>query len=131
MARSKMGTGTESHPPKWPYHLTLTRSQFLFRNSRTNNPGSSSQRTVPISGRGKDILCLRAPTLADVIGVVVPPLVEPEPIESDNPLIGVDRVVLTPHIGSRTYESVGRQAMMAVKNLLAIRQANLRNSVCT
>ncbi|MCA9409665.1 MAG: phosphoglycerate dehydrogenase [Candidatus Omnitrophica bacterium] len=47
-------------------------------------------------------------------------VVEPEPIRPDNPLIGLDRVVLTPHIGSRTYESVGRQAMMATKNLIQV-----------
>jgi len=47
-------------------------------------------------------------------------VVEPEPIRPDNPLRGLDRVVLTPHIGSRTYESVERQAMMAVRNLIAV-----------
>jgi D-3-phosphoglycerate dehydrogenase / 2-oxoglutarate reductase len=45
-------------------------------------------------------------------------VVEPEPIAKDNPLIGAPNVILTPHIGSRTYESVERQAMMAVENLL-------------
>ena len=47
-------------------------------------------------------------------------VVEPEPIRKDNPLIGLENVVLTPHIGSRTYESVVRQATMAVQNLAAM-----------
>jgi D-3-phosphoglycerate dehydrogenase len=47
-------------------------------------------------------------------------VVEPEPIKADNPLIGLERVVLTPHIGSRTYESVGRQAKMAAENLIRV-----------
>jgi len=47
-------------------------------------------------------------------------VVEPEPIKADNPLRGLDGVVLTPHIGSRTYESVERQALMAVENLIAV-----------
>ncbi|MCA9450718.1 MAG: 3-phosphoglycerate dehydrogenase, partial [Candidatus Omnitrophica bacterium] len=47
-------------------------------------------------------------------------VVDPEPIQVDNPLVGLDRVVLTPHIGSRTYESVGRQAMMATQNLIQV-----------
>jgi D-3-phosphoglycerate dehydrogenase len=47
-------------------------------------------------------------------------VVEPEPIESTNPLIGLENVVMTPHIGSRTFESVLRQATMAVENLIRV-----------
>jgi D-3-phosphoglycerate dehydrogenase len=47
-------------------------------------------------------------------------VVDPEPIRSDNPLIGLKNVVLTPHIGSRTYESVLRQATMATQNLINV-----------
>jgi len=47
-------------------------------------------------------------------------VVDPEPISPDNPLIGLPRVILTPHIGSRTYENVERQALMAVENLVRV-----------
>jgi D-3-phosphoglycerate dehydrogenase len=47
-------------------------------------------------------------------------VVEPEPIQADNPLMGVENIILTPHIGSRTYESVVRQATMAVENLIRV-----------
>lgn len=45
-----------------------------------------------------------------------------EPPEPDDPLIGsgLENVILTPHIGSRTYESVVRQATMAIGNLVAV-----------
>jgi D-3-phosphoglycerate dehydrogenase len=49
-------------------------------------------------------------------------VLEHEPPDPDDPLVtsGLENVILTPHIGSRTYESVVRQATMAVKNLVAI-----------
>ncbi|MBN1347181.1 MAG: phosphoglycerate dehydrogenase [Phycisphaerae bacterium] len=43
-----------------------------------------------------------------------------EPPEKGNPLIGLDNTVLTPHIGSRTYESVVRQATKCVLNMIAV-----------
>lgn len=47
-------------------------------------------------------------------------VLEPEPPTPDNPLLKCDNAVITPHIGSRTFESVQRQAIMAVENLLRV-----------
>ena len=47
-------------------------------------------------------------------------VVEPEPIEKTNPLLNAPNVVFTPHTGSRTYESVERQALMAAENMIAV-----------
>lgn len=41
-----------------------------------------------------------------------------EPISSDEKLMGIPNVIITPHVGSRTYESVVRQGIFAVKNLI-------------
>ncbi len=40
-----------------------------------------------------------------------------EPIEMNEKLNGLDNVIITPHIGSRTYQSVVKQGCMAVNNL--------------
>ena len=41
-----------------------------------------------------------------------------EPPPEDHPLLGAPHCLITPHIGSRTYESVVRQAGMATRNLV-------------
>ncbi len=45
-------------------------------------------------------------------------MLDQEPPPADHPLLGLPGTVLTPHIGSRTYESVPRQAMRATLNLV-------------
>ena len=44
-------------------------------------------------------------------------VLENEPMTPDHPLISFNNVFITPHIGSRTYQSVQRQGIMAVENL--------------
>ena len=58
-------------------------------------------------------------------------VLDEEPPGADHPLLKCSRAVITPHIGSRTYESVVRQATMAAQNMInilegkpAIAQAN-------
>ena len=45
-------------------------------------------------------------------------VLDQEPPAPDHPLLQAPNCTITPHIGSRTYESVGRQATMATENLL-------------
>ena len=45
-------------------------------------------------------------------------VLDEEPPSADHPLLHAKNCIITPHIGSRTYESVQRQAMMAATNLL-------------
>ena len=45
-------------------------------------------------------------------------VLDQEPPQADHPLLKLPNVICTTHIGSRTYESVVRQATCAVKNLI-------------
>ena len=45
-------------------------------------------------------------------------VLEQEPPPPDHPLLRLPNCVITPHVASRTYESVVRQATAAVRNLI-------------
>ncbi len=51
-------------------------------------------------------------------------VLETEPMVRPHPFDGIDNILITPHIGSRTLESVGRQAMRATLNLVNFLQGN-------
>lgn len=54
------------------------------------------------------------------IGGYLTDVLDIEPMPKDHPLKSMKNVIITPHIGSRTYESVQRQGTMAVENLLKL-----------
>ncbi len=45
-------------------------------------------------------------------------VLDKEPPAADHPFREIDNIIVTPHVGSRTFESVERQAMRAVMNLV-------------
>ncbi len=45
-------------------------------------------------------------------------VLEEEPQKAGHPFATIDNVVITPHVGSRTFESVERQALRAVQNIV-------------
>lgn len=47
-------------------------------------------------------------------------VLDEEPPRPEHPLLKCKRAVITPHIGSRTYESVVRQATMAAQNMINV-----------
>ena len=45
-------------------------------------------------------------------------VLDQEPISKNEKLVGLNNVIITPHVGSRTYENVVNQGTMAIKNIL-------------
>jgi len=44
---------------------------------------------------------------------------DPEPLPPDHPLVSRDDVIIVPHVGSATYETRARMAMLAAENIVA------------
>jgi lactate dehydrogenase-like 2-hydroxyacid dehydrogenase len=100
-------------------HMSLTRDNQYFINRRRLGMCRRGVYIVNVS-RGA-LVDQRA--MADGIknGLVAgygADVLDPEPVQMDNPLVGLLGVHLTPHVGSRTYESVVRQGSAAVDNLV-------------
>jgi D-3-phosphoglycerate dehydrogenase len=53
-----------------------------------------------------------------IIGAYLTDVLDEEPMAENHPFLKYENVVITPHIGSRTYENVVNQGTMAVTNLL-------------
>ena len=54
------------------------------------------------------------------IGGYLTDVLDIEPMPENHPLKDMKNVLITPHIGSRTFQSVERQGSMAIKNLLRL-----------
>ena len=61
---------------------------------------------------------MRAALESGKVGGYGTDVLDEEPPSASHPLLTAPNCVITPHIGSRTYESVERQAMMATRNLI-------------
>lgn len=55
----------------------------------------------------------------NIFGAYLTDVLDEEPMVKNHPFLKYNNIVITPHISSRTYESVVRQGTMAVENLLS------------
>jgi D-3-phosphoglycerate dehydrogenase / 2-oxoglutarate reductase len=111
----------------------LSRSHFisLHMNLSRDNMHFLNRRRILLCRRGVYIINVSRGGLVDqkamadavrsgYVAGYAADVVDPEPIRSDNPLLGLSNVILTPHIGSRTHESVVRQGIAAVNNVINV-----------
>jgi glyoxylate reductase len=66
-----------------------------------------------------DTQALTETMLANKIFAAALDVTEPEPLPRDHPLLKLDNVTLTPHLGSATVQTRRRMAELSVENLLA------------
>jgi glyoxylate reductase len=70
-------------------------------------------------GQIVDQAALAAALRAGTIAGAALDVTDPEPIEPNDPLLGLERCLVVPHIGSASRTARGRMATLAAANLLA------------
>lgn len=100
-------------------HMGLSDATRGFINARslaTLKPGATLINTA----RGGLIVeeDVAAACRSGQLGGYATDVLDEEPIRADHPFLSIDNILITPHIGSRTAESVERQALRAVTNLV-------------
>lgn len=101
------------HIPHTPQSEKLINAEVIFNKLKKNPIIINTSRGMLIDSdaivKGLDSGNIRG-YLTDVLAI--------EPIDENEKLKGVKNVIITPHVGSRTYQSVVRQGVMAVDNLI-------------
>jgi D-3-phosphoglycerate dehydrogenase len=99
-------------------HMNLTKQNSHFMNRRRLGMCKRGVCIVNVSrGALVDEYALAGAVKSGLVGGYAADVLEVEPIQPECPLKGLHNVILTPHIGSRTYESIVRQGVAAVENL--------------
>ena len=66
-----------------------------------------------------DEAAVAAACVSGQLGGYATDVMEREPPPADHPFTGIDSIIVTPHVGSRTLESVERQGLRAATNLVS------------
>ena len=99
-------------------HTKLTPATRHLLNAK-NFPLIKPGAVIVNTGRGElvELTALVAALKSKQLLAYAADVLDQEPPPADHPLLGLPNVIITPHIGSRTHESVQRQASCAVENL--------------
>lgn len=106
-------------------HMNITRDNMRFLNKRRLSWCKRGVFIVNVSrGALIDQEAMALALRSGQVGGYAADVLDPEPVSIDNPLLGLANVCLTPHIGSRTFESVMRQGLAAVSAITEILEKN-------
>lgn len=102
-------------------HMNLNKGTEFFLNKRTLNQCKRGVWIINVSrGRLVDQEALAQAIRNGQVSGFGADVLDPHPVTHDNPLLGLPNVLLTPHIGARTVESVERQGIAALNNMIAV-----------
>jgi glyoxylate reductase len=66
-----------------------------------------------------DITALTEALIARRIHAAALDVTDPEPLPRDHPILKLDNIIITPHLGSATEETRRRMAELSIENLFA------------
>jgi len=101
-------------------HVNLTdETRHLVNASRLASMRSTAVIVNTSRGPVVDQRALFEALRDGVIGAAALDVTDPEPIDADDPLLGLDNCLVVPHIASASRATRGKMAAMAAANLLA------------
>lgn len=102
-------------------HLPHTNETDKLINDIVVNTKLKKQPIIINTARGKliDPIAIISGIKNKLIKGYLCDVLETEPIIENEILLGIDNIMITPHVGSRTFENVQNQGLKAVENLIA------------
>jgi glyoxylate reductase len=101
-------------------HTSLTNDTYhLFSDAQFQMMKPTSILINTARGAIIDPEALRKALINGQIAGAALDVTTPEPIPTDSPLLGLDNIIITPHIGSASYQTRAQMAMMTASNLAA------------
>lgn len=102
-------------------HMNLTRENLKFLDTQKLLRCKKGVYIVNVSRASLiDTFALVQALKAGHVAGYAADVLDKEPVAKDDPLLGLPNVVLTPHVGSRTVDSVERQGIAALENILKV-----------
>lgn len=101
-------------------HLPHTKQTDKLINNIVINKKIKKQPIIINTARGRliDPMAIISGLKNNLIKGYLCDVLEDEPILEDEILLGLENVIITPHVGSRTYENVEKQGLKSIQNLI-------------
>jgi D-3-phosphoglycerate dehydrogenase len=108
-------------------HLPHTKQTDKLINDIVINTKLKKQPIIINTARGKliDPIAVFSGIKNKLIKGYLCDVLETEPILENEILLGIENTIITPHVGSRTFENVQNQGIKSINNLLNLMQSNV------
>ncbi len=101
-------------------HLPLNEQTEGVVNSELLNKSSNKNKIIINTSRGKLVnnQQILQSLKEDKLGFYLADVLEKEPMINNHPFLGNEKIIITPHIASRTFENIEKQGICAIRNVI-------------